>query len=905
MNPEVNVLPLEQISSKSLALVGGKAAKLGEMKKKGFNVPDAFVLTTSAFSACINESNLQEVISEIIQAIDYEDQESITTASKKAINAIHEITFASTILSQIEEAYRSLAEKRVAVRSSATAEDLEEASFAGQYETYLNVNGLEDLIRHIKKCYASLWTPRAISYRHKNRISHDAVKIAVLVQSMIDAERAGVLFTDDPTVPTKTQMLIESNFGLGESVVSGVSTPDRYVVSRKDNPQYKEHKLLFSEIGTKDIIIHSGGIKHQGVETSVASDDISQKASLQEEEAVRIAEIGYSLEEFFRGPQDVEWAIDSSGELHILQSRPITVQRHSESEEILWSRGYSDDYWNDNVTPLFFDLLGDQIKYIVNIELNQIMGYKGMPSEILKLHKAHAYFNLEVIRNKVVNEIPPFLRSDDVLNYFPEGNGPFGKETMRNLPFATMSRIMAEIRVMAFDSQGSMTKTSDEYEKWTKEEFLPYLSRFDVELEELKGKNQLLDLWNLAKELDKVMMRHFRMVRYGIPVHNIGMNLIVNYLLRRWLGEKRAVRLFPLLVTGLDHKTNEANRRLAELALQAKKTEDVKDLIIKTPSEELLPRLRESKSDKSKEFLRKYNDFISDFGVRGYTREPYYPRWQEKPSLIFDILKPLILSQSNGLVEYGDKVTKLRLEAEKEVEEGIKKTRNGKIKWMLFTTILGMSRTYIAFREDQRFNLDRWITRNREIFLEIGNVFQKNGIIDSPVHIFFFYRAEIKRIIMNQVDNLQVMQERVIQRMKEFEENEDVTPPKFIQGSRVYNDRLEHSADDRTVSGLPASQGTVTGTVRVLRKIEEIPQVQEGEILVVPRTDPGWTPVFAQIGGLVTETGGILSHGAVVSREYCIPAVTNIRQACDILKTGQVVTVDGNEGTVTFHDDHE
>ncbi|MFW9932777.1 MAG: PEP/pyruvate-binding domain-containing protein [Candidatus Thorarchaeota archaeon] len=905
MTPEPYILSLNQIAANSISLVGGKAAKLGEMKQNGFNVPDGFVLTTSAYRHLVESSDFQKQLLEVIGAIDYDDASSIQTASTNLAKIVNQMEIPDTILTQIKGTYGSLMEKRVAVRSSATAEDLQEASFAGQYETFLNVKGMSDLVTNIRKCYASLWTPRAISYRYRNKIPHDAVRIAVLVQSMVDADRAGVLFTDDPTVPSQTQMLIESNFGLGESVVSGVATPDRYVVSRKDNPRYKEHRLLFSEIGTKDVIIRSGGITETGVTTSTTTDAISQKASLSEDEAIQLAEIGYSLERFFKGPQDVEWAIDTSGNLHVLQSRPITVQRHSESQEILWSRGYSDDYWNDNVTPLFFDLLGDQIKYIVNVELNQIMGYKGMPSEILKLYKAHAYFNLEVIRNKVVNEIPPFLRSDDVLNYFPEGNGPYGKETMRDLPFATKNRILAEIRVMAFDSQGSMTKTADEYKKWTEEEFIPYLDKFDSNLEKLRNQDQLAELWELAKEIDKVMIRHFRMVRYGIPVHNIGMNLIVNYLLRRWMGESRAVRLFPLLVTGLKHKTNETNQRLSELANLGRRMDDVRKLILGTPSDQLYSEFEKQDNEDKKQFFLSFSKFLEDFGVRGYTREPYYPRWGEKPSLVFDILKPLMAAQGSDPLDQDSRVTQMRLDAEEEVEAGIKSTRNGKIKWMLFNTILGMSRTYIAFREDQRFNLDRWITRNRALFLQMGRILKHRGVIERPEDIFFFYKSEIKLIVNNGPETLPILLEKLRERKKEFDENEDMTPPKFIQGSRVYNDRLGHSEDDTTLVGLPASQGTLTGYVRVLRKIEEIPLVKEGEILVVPRTDPGWTPVFAQIGGLVTETGGILSHGAVVSREYCIPAVTNIRQACDILKTGQRITVDGNKGTITFHDDHE
>jgi len=898
------VLSLDDIAKDSIPLVGGKAAKLGEMNKEGFRIPDAFVITTNAYAHSIKQGGVQEVISQALAAIDYDQPETVKRASSKITTAIDKLVLDDSILSEINSIYGEMNEARVAVRSSATAEDLAEASFAGQYETFLNIKGTSSLLENIKRCYASLWTPRAISYRHSKGIQHEAVRLAVLVQTMVDAKKAGVLFTDDPTVRSGTQMIIESNFGLGESVVSGVASPDRYVVSRKDNPSHKAHKVLSCEIGTKDIIIQSKE-SSTGTTSMEISSELGQQSSLTDEEAIALAEIGASLEKLFGGPQDIEWAYDDQGVIHVLQSRPITVFKgETTDDEIIWSRGYSDDYWNDNVTPLFFDLLGQQLKYIVNIELNQIMGYKNMPTDLLKLYKAHVYFNLDVLRTKVVNEIPPFVRNDDLLNYFPEGHGPYGKDTMRNLPFALSNRAMAEIRVMLYDSKGSMSNTDKEYRKWTEETFIPYLDDFDEKLEKLRGTNSLKPLMLLTSELDKVMISHFRLVRYGIPVHNIGMNLIANYLLQRFLGDDAAAKLFPLLVTGLEHKTNETNKRLSKLAETARSLPRVKDIILNNQSSEIHGLLSKRTEIESKQFFSEFNTFLAEFGVRGYTREPYYPRWGEQPSLVFDILKPLVSSEGNIADDVEKSTKERRLKAEKIVEKYVKKVRFGKIKLILFEALLGLSRTYNVFRENQRFNLDRWITRNRALYLEVGRILSGMGIINDPQQVFFFCLPEIRGISNSKYNQEQLSQlsKVILEREQEFKENEDTIPPKFIHGTRFYDDKMDYTDDDTSIRGLAASQGRVEGKVRVLLRIEDISQVQQGEILVVPRTDPGWTPVFAQIGGLITETGGVLSHGAVVSREYGIPAVTNIRQACQKLKTGQLVILDGNTGTVSLHD---
>ncbi len=891
------VLGLDEISIQLSGKTGGKAYNLSELKRNGFNVPDGFVLTTEAYDVFIESSGISDSISEICLHINYEDPESIQDASQKIKEQIMACSLTDEISQDVLTAYKQIGYPKVAVRSSATAEDLPDASFAGQYETYLNIVDDASLLKRIIDCYASLWTPRAISYRHTNEIPHESVKLAVLVQKMIPAVSAGVMFTQDPTTDEENHIMIESNFGLGESVVSGMAIPDRFVVKLEKG---KRFKLLLKEIGTKGVVIRSDD--HAGTKSESLSTEEALQPSLSDEEVIELARLGSQIETLYSAPQDVEWAkYDDS--LFILQSRPITTiarnKGHDESQDVLWSRGYSDDYWNDNVTPLFFDLLGDHLLHIVNIELNQIMGYKDMSTDLLRLHGAHVYFNLDVIRNKVLNEIPPFIRSDDVLNYFPEGHGPLGKATMRQLPFNLMNRLIAEIRVMIIDGDGSMTKTSEVYGKWTRETFLPYLQQFDDELVKLKDEGELKDLLRLAGELEKVMMKHFRLVRYGIPVHNIGMNLITNYLLQRFLGNSSAAKIFPILMSCLDHKTSQTNREINRLADIIWEYDGLREFILNSPSEDMYTKLTTSKLEGTSRFMDEFNIFLSEHGVRGYTREPFYPRWGEKPSLVFDILKSLLSTKGKDPKKLELELRKRRHETETYVEEKIKSFRFGKIKWGLLSTILNLARTYVIFREDQRFNLDRWITRNKSVYLEIGKRLVKNAVIKDPLEIFFLTKREIQEYIKTGLKG--DLDELAKERHKVFSEHEDIVPPKFIQGDRFFDDPLPESGHDQTLIGLPASQGIVTAHVRVLNTIDEISQVKTGEVLVVSRTDPGWTPIFSRIGGLITESGGILSHGAVVSREYGIPAVTNIRQACKTLQTGQKVTIDGNNGTVRIH----
>jgi pyruvate,water dikinase len=562
------------------------------------------------------------------------------------------------------------------------------------------------------------------------------------------------------------------------------------------------------------------------------------------------------------------------------------------------SRGYADDYWNDPVSPLFFELLGDQLTQIVNVELNGIMGYSKPGDDtdrLLLLHRSHAYFNLEILKRKVEYEIPPMLRSDDILNYFEEGTGPYGKVTMKRQPFRMAKRVLAEIRVMLYDKNGSITKTASAYEEWSKKEFEPFHRQFDLKMQLLSKKGEISDYIELAAELDRLMIGHFRLVRYGIPVHNIGMNLIAQYLLGRFLGKEEATATYPVLLSGLKHKTSETNHALFRLVSIVQASPRLKSIIIKTPSDRILTKVRADQSPEAIRLSSELQSFFDEFGVRGFTREPYYPRWQDAPRHVFNILKAMVQEESSVPTvptEYQEVIT------EREIAARVKSQSLGWAKWKFFSIFLGFARKYIIFRENQRFNLDRWITMNRRIFLEIGERLQTFGILREPSDIFFLRKNEIRKIADSScaTSEMKRIQLEVEERKREFLRNENTTPPKFLRGNRESDDYSRNV--ETMLQGLPASRGVLSGIVRVLDRIDDIWQVRSGEILVVPRTDPGWTPVFRKIGGLITETGGLLSHGAVVSREYGIPAVTNIPNACRIFRTGQHVTIDGSKGMV-------
>lgn len=335
------------------------------------------------------------------------------------------------------------------------------------------------------------------------------------------------------------------------------------------------------------------------------------------------------------------------------------------------------------------------------------------------------------------------------------------------------------------------------------------------------------------------------------------------------------------------------NIAITKLAKEAKKDRKVRGLINKLSSSEFLERLE--KDDELKEFSYKFNEFMNDYGHRSHTREIYYPRWIDDPSLVTEVLKSLMDSTEVDLEEVEKRKREERLIAEVEIIDAVSKTKNGFIKKPIFAKVLNYAQRYLIFRENQRFYLDHELTRERRLFMEYGRRFLERGIIDSQMDIFFFSKEEIFDISKG---DLIIDKDTINKRQEEFEKYKHILPPKFLKGNVEFDDTIERQDNLVKVTGTSSSPGIASGIIRVVESIRELPEVKDEEILVTSNTDPGWTPVFSKIGGLITETGGILSHGAVVSREYGIPAVTAVSNATKIFKNGQKVKIDGNEGVI-------
>jgi pyruvate,water dikinase len=870
---------LSELGAVDTQTVGGKAANLYRLMSAGFPVPDGLVVPVGEYDLFLRSSGLREAVAGMLKEPRGEGTGPLPELSR-GIRGLIESGRLDDGLSHaiLRELSRAGPDALWAVRSSAVSEDLEEASFAGQLDSYLNV-AAADVPLMVKRCWASYWNERAMAYRDDAGINHLEHGIAVVIQRMVDARSSGILFTVDPVRGRGDRVLVESSWGLGEAIASGLVTPDRFECDRRSGDVVSR---TINE-KTKQVLLRPGG----SVVSEVLGED-RRVPSVSDAELRLLVDIGVRVEDHFGRPQDIEWAIEGD-RVSVLQSRPITTAHREEGA--LWTRAYGDEYWADVTSPLFFSLLGSYLTDIVNHEGARVMGYRDLTEgDLIRVHKGHVYFSSAVLEEVFIYN-PRFSRTKELLNYFPETD----QARIANARTRVLGRLWAEVRIALLDPDGMIIRTDRAYREWA-QKFLRQMERFDaLDLQGLSDA-QLVEEF---RAMEKAYLKHYRLIRYGMVTHSIGTNLILKRWLADWLGD-RSGALYAKLVSGLeDNKTIKTNIALAKLAGSARGDERVLRALKTLSSREFLARL--AGDGDLKGFASEFRAFIDEYGHRSHTREIFFPRWKDDPSLVVDVVKSLADSSSLDLEELERRKRAERLAAEREILAKASKMKWGLAKRIALKTVMGYAQTYLTFRENQRFYLDHQILRQRRLFLEFGRRFHAKDALRDPTDVFFLSKEEVFDVACG--GDASAGAGEVARRRKEFETYRDVLPPKFLRGDHEFDDTIAVQDGAVRVTGTSASPGIVTGTVRVVSSIEQVSELREGEILVTSNTDPGWTAVFSKLGGLVTETGGILSHGAVVSREYGIPAVTAVMGATRIFRTGQRITLDGNEGTILVQED--
>lgn len=892
-------------------LVGGKAANLGELLAAGLPVPDGFCLTTEAYreaTAAGHAHRTDGLLAEVhtaLQATPDGDLPALAALASRARGIIQNAPVPTEVASAVEQAYAALGDNvPVAVRSSATAEDLPSASFAGQQDTYLNVVGAAAVVEAVRKCWASLWSDRAVSYRASRGIDPAVVALAVVVQRMVDATAAGVLFTANPLTGRRKQAVIDASRGLGEAVVSGAVNPDHFVVDPLTG------RVLERRLGDKRIAVRpipGGGTRTLAISNGGAA------ACLTDKQAAELAALGHRVEGHFGSPQDIEWAIAGDGHFWLTQSRPITTlfpvpQRAAgvgtaaggEGTRVYLCFSLAQGLTRP-ITPMglaAFRLIASSVARAAQFDVPEP---RRGPSPYAAAGQ-RIYLDLTAVaRSTTGRRIIPRVfdvmeaRSATVLRrVFEDPRFSVTRRTPLGLlrhvvPAAVHARVPETLLRAVFRPDAALRRTNRRARE------------FADSLEPPAG---LTPLQRLDHAEHVLGTRIFSVVPSILPLPALGFASLA--LAGKLLGGGRWDDLQVVLRGLPNNVTTEMDLELWRLAQVIKNDGGSRAAVTDRTPAELAEDFRAGRLPAV--LQSGLARFMGRYGHRAVAEiDVGMPRWSDDPTHILGVLANFLRLQGSALapdVQFSNAAE----EADACVDRLVAEARSrGRLRGTVVRAALRRARLFAGLRELPKYQLVVGLAEVRKQLALAGAALAAAGVVADADDVFFLDLDEARAGLdsgaarpAGKADLRDLVAQRRADYAVELERRHiprvllsDGTEPEAIPVAGA----AAASKVPGALSGSPASAGVVTAAARVI--LDPVgAHLEPGEILVAPSTDPGWTPLFLTAGGLVMEMGGPNSHGAVVAREYGIPAVVGVPDATLRLFTGQEITVDGGAGTV-------
>lgn len=765
-----------------------------------------------------------------------------------------------------------------AVRSSAVAEDLADASFAGVYQTVLGIGSAAALIGAVEECWAALETERAEAYRSQRITERSG--IALILQRMIRADVAGVMLTENPLGPFDDEVVIDASWGLGEAVVSGRTDPDHVVLDRRTG------EVISDRIGAKEIELHptaAGGVAERDVPA-----ERRDVRCLGESDLKALHGLEHDISAAIGPRRDIEWAIEA-GQLYVLQDRPITGLPPRQPKEV-WTRRFGDEYLADYVSPLGHDLM---IPWIIGPQIDEVAEMQGREVivEMTKLRRHHGYIYLNGdYAIELARAVPMADREGPLTAWFDSTWG----DKVRTVKFEPRL-LIGTLRAPRKDKgRGPITVNPGALEKHCariEDEVVPLMHQDFAALSHEEWQRQL----DLIQELGR---NHFRVIRWGMAQHAPIIHALLQKLLRSWAPEEPA-DTFQRLISGLPGtRTAEINQDLYDLGELARQNPRLLEALRSDVSYD------EARNESNgSPFWAKFAGFLALHGHRSASREISAERWAEQPSLVLSLVRAQVASAESGAspAQFERDAATRRVEAEQRVLKVAGRGLSGPLRKRVLTKVLELSQAYTVYRENQRYHLDYLLAHARQLLLEQGRRLAARGAFPDARDVFLLTGDRLERLLATsgpvEDADLAVYIEEA---RRHWARHGNKLPATFLFDGVPTEGRIPTIGDlpEGAVPGLAASAGQVEGPTRVVPTLADLSAVRPGEILVASNIDPGWTSVFPIIAGLVTETGGVLSHGAILAREYGIPTVTCLPDAMTLLMTGTQVEVDGTAGTV-------
>lgn len=874
---------LDRITQADVALAGGKGANLGAMVQAGLPVPPGFVVLTAAYRLFVASAGIQSEIRRLAAAAHPGDQDSLAAVSGQIRALFDRSPVPPEVARAIAAAYNRLGGGAVAVRSSATAEDLPDASFAGQQETYLNITGAEQVVEAVRRCWSSLWTPRALAYRIRNGIPPEDVALAVVVQQLVPAEVSGVLFTADPLTGHRGRMVIDGAWGLGEAVVSGAVTPDHWVVDSKTGA------ILEEKIAVKTVMTvrTPAGSAEQAV-----PEDLRQQPVLTPTQVASLVDLGRRIAAFFGIPQDIEWAL-AGGEFYILQSRPITTLYplpRPKPPEAAGLRVYGSIHGIQGIMEplspaarsIFLTLAGhaaaflgfqrpaDAPPFLVEAGGRLFIDVTGLArTQVGRALLAQGFADnamgsavVDLIERNA-NRLPP-----------PAGNG-------RSSPKSILTNIRKSLLLAVGGRALRALVCPERTRNQTWKRLQAMVHQIEVESRELRGVPSRAAFIRevLAGLFGGIFSQVAPLVAMGI-----GTGRLAEQKLKAW-GLDPAL-LDPVKRSIPHNPTTQMDLDLWKLSRELRaEAGQVQSPAAMGSASGTAPPLRLDHPAVA--------SWLEKYGHRAVREiDVAVPRIREQPEYLYQILAAFAGRESgpDDPVHHFERGAAAAEQAIKTITSEVRR-RQGLIQAVLIRFLMSRHRQLMGVREWPKFFLVRVIGVLRQVLLAAGDELVQAGRLDRKEDVFFLYLEDLA----SDRDLRQV----AARHRAEYDREMTRRPvPMAItsEGEVSYGARV---GGENTLVGTGSSAGVYEGVARVILSPVGA-HLEPGEVLVAPGTDPAWTPLFLLAGALVTETGGMMSHGSVVAREYGIPAVVGVPGATTRLRTGQRIRVDGTNGIVVI-----
>ncbi len=864
------VLDFQEIEKTQLLLVGGKGLNLGKLSKiQGIQVPEGFCMTTVGYQKAIEQNETFQALLDQITMLKVKDRNQIDEISRKIRQIIMEVEIPSDVVKVVAD-YLSLfgEEHAYAVRSSATAEDLPHASFAGQQDSYLNIIGVDSILQHIRKCWASLFTDRAVIYRIQNGFDHRQVYLSVIVQRMVFPQASGILFTADPITSNRKLLSIDASFGLGEALVSGLVSADCYKV--------QEDKIVDKRISSKKLAIYAR--KEGGTETQRIDPDQQKTQTLTEQQILQLARIGRQIEAYFGCPQDIEWCLVDDT-FYIVQSRPITTlypipEANDEENHVYVSVGHQ-QMMTDPMKPLGLSFF--------LLTTNAPMRKAGGRLFVDITHNLASPDSRENLLNAMGQHDP--LLKDALMTIIERGD--FIKSLPNDQKEQSLGKSNKGMSSAGFQAQieNDPTVVSD------------LIKRNQTSIEELKQNirtksgSDLFDF--ILEDIQQLKKILFDPQSSAVFMTAMDASSWINENMKKWLGEKNAADTLSQSVP--NNITSEMGLALLDVADMIRPFPKVIDYLQHVKDDNFLDEL--VKFDGGKETQDAIYAYLEKYGMRcageiDITRT----RWSEKPT----ILVPMILSNiknfepnvSNRKFEQGRQEA---FKKEQELLDQLKQLPDGEQKAKETKRVISLIRNFIGYREYPKYGMiNRYSVYKQALLKEVEQLVQ-SGIIHKKEDIYYLTFEELHEVVRTNKLDYQIINKR----KDEYKLYEKLTPPRIItsDGEIIAGEYKRENLPAKAIVGLPVSSGVIEGRARVILNMEDA-DLEDGDILVTSFTDPSWTTLFVSIKGLVTEVGGLMTHGAVIAREYGLPAVVGVENATKLIKDGQRIRVHGTEGYI-------